>query len=257
MSTQKYLTYEHPLNERIRTLLRIDFLFQQIRHFMAGTSVWDSRAVLGSLMDILTLFSRGDLKTELIKELERHAANLGRLSSTEGVDHSQLKNILHWLDKLRELLHGAPGQLGQELREDEFLNAIRQRSSIPGGTCDFDLPLYHHWLHLPHDVRNRDVEAWLASLDTVRQSIELILKLIRNSSEPVLIHTETGAYQHTLDSNIPFQLIRIGIPAGADYHAEVSGGKHRFAIRFLRPAGNGRPQPISEGIQFRLTCCAL
>lgn len=131
---QKYLTYEHPLNERVRTILRMEFLFRQIKHFMAGKTVWDSRAVLSALMDILTLFSRNDLKTELIKELERHAANLARLTEKSGVDHTQLKNILHWLDKLRKTLHNMDGQLAQALRDDEFLAAIRQRSSIPGGT---------------------------------------------------------------------------------------------------------------------------
>lgn len=254
---QKYITYEHPLNERVRTLLRLEFLFRQIKHFMSGSTIWDSRAVLGNVMDILTVFSRGDLKTELIKELERNIANLGRLTEKSGVDHTQLKNILHWLNKLRGVLHGMEGQLGQELRDNEFLNAIRQRSSIPGGTCDFDLPIYHQWLHLPYERRQADLECWLATLDTVRQSVELILKLIRNSAEPTTAVAETGVYQHALDPAIPFQLVRIGIASELPYYAEISGGKHRFAVRFLQPAANARPQQATEDIVFRLTCCAL
>jgi len=254
---QKYLTYEHPLNERVRTLLRLEFLFRQIKHFMSGTTVWDSRAVLGNVMDILTVFSRGDLKTELIKELERHAVNLGRLTEKSGIDHTQLKNILHWLNKLRGILHDMEGQLGQELRDNEFLSAIRQRSSIPGGTCDFDLPVYHQWLHRPHEQRHADLERWLGSLDTVRQSVELILKLIRNSAEPGTAVAENGVYQHALDPAIPFQLVRIALPAEIPYYAEVSGGKHRFAIRFLQPVPNERPKQAAEDVSFRLTCCAL
>lgn len=254
---QKYITYEHPLNERVRTLLRLEFLFRQIKHFMSGSTVWDSRAVLTNVMDILTVFSRGDLKTELIKELERNAVTLGRLTEKSGVDHTQLKNILHWLNKLRGVLHDMEGQLGQELRDNEFLNAIRQRSSIPGGTCDFDLPLYHQWLHQPHEQRHTDLERWLGSLDAVRQSVELILKLIRNSAEPSTAVAETGIYQHALDPAIPFQLVRIGLLAELPYYAEVSGGKHRFAIRFLQPLPNERPKQAGEDISFRLTCCAL
>lgn len=254
---QRYLTYEHPLNERVRTLLRLEFLFRQIKHFMSGTTVWDSRAVLTNVMDILTLFSRGDLKTELIKELERNAVNLGRLTEKSGVDHTQLKNILHWLNKLRGVLHDMEGSLGQELRENEFLTAIRQRSSIPGGTCDFDLPLYHQWLHLPQEQRHADVERWLGTLDAVRQSVELILKLIRNSAEPVTTLASAGVYQHSLDPAIPFQLVRIGVTIESPYYAEVSGGKHRFAVRFMQPQPNERPKQTSEDVSFRLTCCAL
>lgn len=254
---QRYVTYEHPLNERVRTLLRLEFLFRQIKHFMSGTTVWDSRAVVANMMEILTVFGRGDLKTELIKELERHAASLGRLSETPGVDHAQLKNILHWLTKLRTVLHDKEGQLGQELRESDFLNAIRQRSSIPGGTCDFDLPVYHHWLHQPHEQRHADLERWLATLDVVRQSIDLVLKLIRNSAEPVATTAPGGAYQHNLDPGIPFQLVRIGLPAESPYYVEVSGGKHRFAVRFLESRIEERPQQANSDVSFRLTCCVL
>jgi len=255
--TQTYLTYEHPLNERVRTLLRLEFLFRQTRHFISGASTWDSRAAVAGLMDILTLLARSDLKTELIKELERHAANLGRLVNTEGVDHTQLKNILHWLDKLRDVLNNKGGQLDQSLREDDLLTAIRQRSSIPGGTCDFDLPLYHHWLHRPAEQRQARLDSWLTNLDTVRQSIDLILKLIRNSAEPVTVTAIAGAYQHSLDTSVPFQLLRISIPADHPCYAEVSGGKHRFAVRFMSPGEGCRPQQTDADIRFRLTCCAL
>lgn len=253
----KYLTYEHPLNERVRTLLRLEFLFRQIKHFMSGSTVWDARAVLSNVMDILTIFGRGDLKTELIKELERNEVTLGRLTEKNGVDHTQLKNILHWLNKLRGILHNMDGQLGQELRDDEFLGAIRQRSSIPGGTCDFDLPIYHQWLHQPQERRQADLERWLGTLDAVRQSVELILKLIRNSAEPANVVATAGVYQHALDPAIPFQLVRIALPAESPYYAEVSGGKHRFAIRFLQTVPKERPRQAGEDVAFRLTCCAL
>ncbi len=254
---QRYVTYEHPLNERVRTLLRLEFLFRQIKHFMSGSTVWDARAVLTNVMDILTIFSRGDLKTELIKELERNAVNLGRLTEKNGVDHTQLKNILHWLNKLCNVLRDMDGALGQELRDNEFLNAIRQRSSIPGGTCDFDLPLYHQWLHLPQEQRQADMERWLGALDAVRQSVELILKLIRNSAEPVTVLAGGGVYQHVLDPAIPFQLVRIALVMESPYYAEVSGGKHRFAIRFMQPSPAERPKQATEDVSFRLTCCAL
>lgn len=254
----RFVTYEHPLNERIRTLLRLEFLFRQIKHFMSGSTVWDSRAVITNLMDILTVFGRGDLKTELLKELERHAANLARLSQNPDVDQSQLQNILHWLNKLRGVLQTMEGPLGQELRDNEFLSSVRQRSAIPGGTCDFDLPAYHQWLHRPHEQRHAELERWLETLDAVRQSVELIMKLIRNSAEPAQAVAEQGLYQHTLDTSAPTQLIRVGIPADAPYFVEISGSKHRFAVRFMEPRnGSEKPKQTRDAVTFRLTCCVL
>ena len=33
------------------------------------------------------------------------------------------------------------------LKDSEFLSAIKHRSAIPGGTCEFDLPDFFFWLN--------------------------------------------------------------------------------------------------------------
>ncbi len=254
----KPIIYEHPLNERIRTLLRLEHLFLQARHFLGGQSSWESRILVASLMEVLDIFSRGDLRTELLKELERAAANLERLLENPAVDGERLGTVLRALQGLATPLREGAGQLGQALREDEFLSPIRQRSNIPGGSCDFDLPLYHRWLSQPLERRLEDEKAWFASLDVVRQPVELLLKLIRNSAEPVQCETEDGLYQQSLESGIPFQLLRIALPPESDCYAEISGGKHRFTVRFLRPGGEGeRPRPIDHPLSFKLSTCSL
>lgn len=68
--------YEQPLNERVRFLLRLEFLFQQVTHAMRGHSPWDSRFALQGLLDILALTGRNEFKGELLKELDRHATTL-------------------------------------------------------------------------------------------------------------------------------------------------------------------------------------
>ncbi len=254
----KAITYEHPLNERVRTLLRLEHLFAQARYFLAGQSPWESRMLVATLMEILDIFARGDLRTELLKELERAAANLERLLENPAVDSERLGTVLRALQSLGTPLREGPGQLGQSLREDEFLNPIRQRSNIPGGSCDFDLPLYHRWLSRPPEQRHEDEKGWLATLDVVRQPVELLLKLLRNSAEPFRCEAEEGLYQQGLESGIPYQLLRIAVPAESDCYAEISGGKHRFTVRFLRPSDNGeRPQPIDYPLSFQLSTCSL
>src|SRR5690606_22056264 len=176
------ITYEQPLNERIRTLLRLEFLFRQADHTLERDSPWDSRATIADLIEILNVFSRGDLKTELIKELERLAGTLSRLESNPEVDQSKLGDILAQVDSLVDRLYLQQGQIGQELRDNEFLNAIKQRTAIPGGTCDFDHPAYHHWLQRPAAERSAELRRWFATFDNYRASIDLIMGLVRESA---------------------------------------------------------------------------
>ncbi|SCZ50370.1 cell division protein ZapD [Thiohalomonas denitrificans] len=250
------ITYEHPVNEKVRNLLRLEHLFKQVSHFLRGQSPWDSRTTIVTFMEILDVFGRGDLKTELMKEMERATVNLEPHLEHPDVDHARLGNILRALERLRGNLNSYPGPLGQELRDSEFLNSIRQRTTIPGGACDFDLPGYHYWLEQPAEVRHRDLERWSANLDAVRQPVELLLKLIRNSADFHPRTAERGAYGQSLSASLPYQLIRIRVPVEQPHFPEVSGGKHRFTIRFMQP-GEGRPVQVHEYIDFQLSCCSL
>jgi cell division protein ZapD len=256
MTSPEPIIYEHPLNERIRTILRLEHLFRLAMHYMKGQSGWDSRIFVTTLIDILDIFSRGDLKNELIKELERSTSSLNNLMANPHVDSSRLATILKAMEHLIDNLHSMKNQPGHELREDEFLNVVRQRSTIPGGTCDFDLPAYHRWLQQPWPQREVAQKKWFAQLDPIRQAIELLLKMIRNSADPLTARSEDGSYQQSLDSSHPFQLLRVALAGDSPYYAEISGNRHRFNIRFLQ-TGGGRAQLAGQPVSFRLTCCSL
>lgn len=253
---QPYIVYEHPLSERIRTMLRLELLFRRATHFLRGQSVWDSRIFIDTLLDILDVFSRGDMKTELLKELERSIGNLKGLMQNPNVNHERLGTILRALEHLIENLHGLTTQPGQSLRDDSFITSIRQRSSIPGGTCDFDLPIYHRWLEQGWEIREQEQKRWFSSLDAVRQAIELLLKMLRNSAEPRTLSTDNGSYQQQLESNLPYQMIRVLLPNDSPYYAEISGGKHRFSLRFLKHA-ESKTQLAKDPVNFKLACCGL
>lgn len=93
-------------------------------------------------------------------------------------------------------------------------------------------------------------------LDPVRQSIELLLKMIRNSADPITVTCNDGTYQHTLDGAQNIQLIRVSLPADSPYYAEISGNRHRYNIRLLRSA-DGRSQLADQSVSFQITCCCL
>ena len=256
--TLKTVTYEQPLNERIRTFLRLESLFVRMEECLAGSTQWDSRHAMSSLIDILTIFSRSDLKSEILKEIERHTSNLAVLEANPKVDQAILKDILYQLDLLNDRMHAIEGQIAQSLRHNEFLNSVRQRSSVPGGSCDFDLPAYHHWLQKPVEERHALLKSWYDEFSSSVQSIRLVLQLLRDSAPPRRGVAEAGFFQSALDTSIPYQLIRVILPVDAEYFAEISAGKHRYTIRFMQQLSyDERPVQTSENIEFMLACCAL
>lgn len=255
---QNRIIYEQPLNERIRTLLRLEYLFKQGNHFLGETSVWDSRAMLLTILEIGSIFSRGDLKGELMKELERHGATLARLESNPDVDHRRLGEILNKLDSLIDRLHVMSGQFDHAIKNSEFLNSVKQRSAMPGGTCDFDLPALHYWLERPAEVRIRNLQAWFRSFAIIHEAVTLILHLTRQSSVPVNERAEGGFFQKSLDPNIPCQMVRVAVPSNLPFFPEISGGKHRFSIRFLeQPNLDTRAAQTTADVDFQLTCCII
>ncbi len=253
---QGFITYEHPLNERIRTMLRLEHLFRQASYFLNQESPWCSRVFISTLLDILDVFSRGDFKTELLKELDRSTGNLRGLLKHQGIDQGQLTTILRALEHLAENIHAMKSQPGQELRDDDFITSIRQRSSIPGGSCEFDLPAYHLWLEGSTTQRFNDQKRWFATLDPIRQAIELLLKMIRGSSEPRSLISENGGYQKQMEGGHPYQMIRVMLEQDSPYYAEISGSKHRFTLRFMHPT-NKRPEIARQTIHFKLAICSL
>ncbi len=252
-----FIVFEQPLNERVRTLIRLHHLFREADHHAAGASAWDTRAALAGLTEALELLTRSDVKTEFLKELERVQAVLSPLAARPGVDDSRLTGILTALERCSEAMHAARGQLGQGLRDNEFLAPLRQRSAIPGGATHMDLPAYHYWLQGPPEAREADLRAWLGELDLIREPVDLLLDLLRQSADWSAQCAPRGVYQKSLDPEAGYQLVRVRVARADGCFAEISGGKHRFTVRFMEFSDRERPRQRPEDVEFELSCCAL
>jgi cell division protein ZapD len=250
------IVYEQPLTERMRTFLRIEFLSRQAQHHARQPSAWSSRAAMHSLIEILAIVSRGDVRGEVLKDLERHTTMLTGFGNRPGVDRSRLDALLKRISQLREELGACGANYTQPLKSSEFLAAIRHRSAIPGGTCEFDLPDFKHWLSLPEAQRYADFQSWFKHLKPLCDAIGQLLWLTRESSPGRPELAPGGMFQYQIDRSIGCQLVRITLPAGANYYPEISGGQHRFTVRFLTWSGpEQRPVQVDDDIHFELTCC--
>lgn len=252
------VVYEQPLSERIRSFLRLEYLFDRARHELARNDPWASRSTLEALIDIMALMGRSDIKKEIIKELERHSGTMDALARNPRVDKETLEEVLvqvrHFLSALK-VRDSAPGY---ELKFHEFLSSVRQRSTIPAGTCDFDLPNLHYWLKTSSDQRNRDLMRWLSAFDIVRDAVTLCLSLVRESATESNELAEAGFYQRSLDAGSPCQMIRVSLDPDELFFPEISAGRHRFTVRFMQlESPEVRPAQTDKDIPFRLNCCVI
>lgn len=251
------ITFEQPLTERVRTFLRLEFLFAQHHHHRDDHGIYGSRATLQALLDILTVLSRSDLKNDILKELSDQHAALTKLAARPGVDLERLHGVLNEITLVVNGLQQLATQFAASLlRDNDFLNALLNRSSIPGGTCAFDLPAYHYWLLQPYNQVKRDLDAWFADIEPFAQAILLYLRLLRNSVETQSAVAQGGMYVHTPQG--PCSLLRVHVPMDAKVYPEISAGRHRFTVRFMAMRDiNSRSHQTAQDVSFRMQCCAL
>ncbi|MFQ1803486.1 cell division protein ZapD [Aeromonas veronii] len=240
------MIYDFPLNEKSRTYLRLESLFSQIRDNLESEQSWAHIAFFKGLFDLQELLERGDLRADLIKDLERLGQRLSHWASLPDVDLEQIKLMQQESSQLSRNLLNSP-RPGARLKEDRLLGSIRQRFSIPGGLCAFDVPQLHHWLGTPAIIRHQQMQGWLSDINLLMNAITLLLRLWRESGSFSEQVASNGFFQDTAESA---ELIRIKLPGNLFCYPTLSGHKNRFALRFLPTA----EQPIGD-VPFQLACC--
>jgi cell division protein ZapD len=248
--------FEQPLNERLRTFLRLDFLYNQSLYHNDKASSWGSRAAMSSLLDMLAIAMRGDVRSDVLKELERHLAKLNEYQNHPGIDAARLRALMSNLIRLRADLSSAGAAWLQPLRDSEFLAAIKHRSAIPGGTCEFDLPDYYFWLSQPDAVRMEAFVRWQGLLRPLCDAIAELLWLTRQNGRSRDEVAKGGIFNVAFDRETPYQLLRITLPPGVRLFPETSGSHYRCSMRFLEWTDiDSRPKQCESDVRFVLTCC--
>jgi cell division protein ZapD len=247
------ISYEFPLNERIRTLLRLEDLYGRTEYFSAKADPEEHHIALISLFEILDVAGRADLKSDIMQELERQKQHLESLRHNPSVSQNVLSGILSDIEKSVSDLFLSSGKTGQELRENDWLMSIKQRSAIPGGVCEFDLPSYHYWLNQDAPARRTDLERWLAPFLPIRNGVRIILKLLRESGKTSQQVAQQGVYQQMLAGRLA-QLIRIRLSRQYDCIPEISANKYALNVRFTS-VENSQRRTSADNVPFELMFC--
>ena len=250
------ISYEYPLSERIRTLLRLEDLYERALYFIAKTEPQEHHVALLCMFEILEVAGRADLKSDLLQELERQKQSLESLRDNPDISQEALDNILWEIDRTSSRLFQMSGKVGQELRENEWLMSIKQRTNIPGGVCEFDVPSYHYWLHLSPEQHRHDLEGWLAPSLPIRDGIAIVLRLLRESGKGSTQTAVQGVYQQMMAGRIA-QMLRIRLKLDYQCVPEISANKYALNIRFTTQESGQRPKVYEADVDFELTFCNL
>jgi cell division protein ZapD len=250
------ICYEHPLNERVRTLLRLEDLFNKITFFSAKDTAADHHATLAALFELLDITSRADIKSDLLQELERQKQSLEALRRNPNVSESALNEILENIQITFRSMLNISGKVGEHLRDNEWLMSIKQRAGVPGGVCAFDLPSYHYWLHSDPEIRRQDFHDWLTPLLPVRDGFSIVLHLLRKSGKTNDYLAERGVFQQT-GSGCIAHLLRLNINDDLPCIPEISANKYALNIRFVPSELGQKNKVYEENVNFELTFCNL
>jgi cell division protein ZapD len=251
------IRYEHPLNERIRTLMRLEDLFGRTSLLAGGDRAIDHHGALLALFEIADVASRADLKAELLQELERQKQVLHPLRASPHIEAHALEALLGDIDTVMARLFAQTGKLGAHLRENEWLMAIKQRTGIPGGVCEFDLPAFHWWLHRDAEARRADLAGWTEPFDPVRAGLAIVLRLLRENGRASRHTAYRGVFQLMLTTARVSQLLRVSLARDLACVPEISANKYALNIRFIGVTGLDRGSVYDRDVDFELVFCNL
>lgn len=250
------ILYEYPFNERIRTYLRLEHLFRRLGDLVQRDSPTDHHFAITTIFEIMDVGARADLKTDVLKDLEKQKHVLGAYRGNPAVSDVALDDVIAQIESCFASLNSLSGKAGQSLTENDWLMSIRSRVGIPGGTCEFDLPAYYAWQHKSAALRQADLQRWVAPLVPLAESVRVLLSLLRDSGAPQKVVAPAGHYQQTLPQGRTFQLLRMRIDPALGLSPEISGNRLMVSVRLMRHACDDRLQASSDDSTFELSLCA-
>ena len=250
------ILYEYPFNESIRTMLRLEHLFDRLGQLIGREAPVDHHFALATIFEIMDVASRADLKSDLLKDLERQKAQLNGYRGNPSISEAALDEVLGRVDHAFNGLNQLPGKAGAALTGNEWLMSIRSRISIPGGTCEFDLPGYYAWQKHEPARRRTDLMQWASTLMPMAEALSVLLGLLRDAGVPHKVVAPGGQFQQSLPQGRVYQLLRLRLPDGHDFVPEISGHRLMVSIRLMRQDAEGRLKPAAEDASFELTLCA-
>lgn len=250
------ILYEYPLNEGLRALLRLEDVLDRFEHFRRGETGHDHAQAVALMFDLVDLFSRTDCRGELLGHLDRQRRALGAYRDSPDVSGEALERMLLELYRAHEQVNAASTHPAQNIRDNEWLMAVRSRILIAGGAADYEMPSFWAWQNRPPDRRRADLDNWLKPFAPLSAALRLVLRLLRESGKPIALEANDGSCQHSLGGRA-FQMAQLRIDPKFNAVPEISANKYLLWIRFHDYDDRARSHASTRRIPFELTLCSL
>ncbi|MEO1957023.1 MAG: cell division protein ZapD [Methylophilaceae bacterium] len=249
------LSYELPLNEHIRTLLRLERIFKKVLFHIKGGDQSDHHYALNLLLGMLRIVGRKDLRIDLTRGLEKQILSMQSMTGNPNISHQVLSETLEKVKESVDMLQNNRGSLS--IGRNKWLMNIKKHSCIPGGACAFDMPSYHYWLNKSLEERNQDFDVWLSELLPIYKAIKMTLHLLRSSCAESDCVAEHGVYQQQITPAKQIQLLKISMPDDGDCYPEVSGNKYIINVHFYMSSHVEQKKASNARVHFKMAQCNL
>jgi cell division protein ZapD len=252
-NTMTVALYEFPLCEKVRNYLRLEQLFQQLNEAAKAQTEYQYLYFFEVLFDLIDLIERLDLRSDFVRDIDVQEKNLLHWSQHPDIDNSALDQALQSLQLLSSQLK-TNKKLGSGVRDEKFLNAIRQRFAIPGGATSFDLPMLFCWFKQPNEIKNADIKRYKAHLILVEDCVATLMSFLRERGRFTPVTATNSFYQGNVEDKT--ELIRVKCDNTQGYYPVLSGNKYRYGIKFMslfpEDGGSGA---ITLDIDFEIASC--
>lgn len=238
-------------------MLRLEHLLDRLGVLIQREHPVDHHSALCTLFEVMDVASRSDLKADVLRELDRYKNQFVAYRGNPAIHEAVLEQVISRIEGAHHDLNQVQGKVGQNLVTNDWLMSIRSRISIPGGTCEFDLPAYYAWQHEPAGKRQAELQQWVSSFVPLSHAINVTLGMLRDSGHPHMVAAPHGQYQQSLKEGRNYQLLRLRIDPSLGLIPEISANRLLVSIRLMRPDADGKLKLASDtDAGFELTLCA-
>jgi|TARA_B110000238_G_scaffold193734_1_gene230603 cell division protein ZapD len=240
------INYEFPLNERIRKFLRVEEIFKKMEAQLSNKQEFSAHTCFTTYFDIMVFAARGDLKVELIQEIEKQRLKLKSKIKTK-------KNVkfLADLNKIRLHLEKAKVIAGFNFGGDKFLHELKTRSDSPYGIVSTDFPEFQFWLESTSFLERRAYfKNKLQDIDSIKIAINTLMRLLRDNVKNKIMETKADEIQYKLDPLLKNDLVIITLPKKPKCFPNISSNKYAVNVH-LRIQPN-KSKVSAKAIKFKL-----
>ena len=102
------ILYEYPFNERIRTYLRLEHLFRRLGELIPRDHPLDHHYALATIFEVMDVAARADLKSDVLKDLERQKQVLNGYRGNPAISEQALVGFIAQLEACFAAVNGTP-----------------------------------------------------------------------------------------------------------------------------------------------------